>query len=299
GTNLKVLSINGEDGKAEVTRRMWAFARAHADKVAEQPPERFYVIGADDERVQRLSFLRTNERNATTLDISGFEILESALDALRPDVVMLDPLVVFCSGGNMNDNAVMAQVMRRLKGLAIKFDCAILIVHHTKKGGERGDQESISGAASIVNLPRCAIMPVPMTTEEAQKFGMLPSERHQYFRLVNAKPNFTPKSEDSPWYKLCSIELPNPDPPYFYGDNVQAITRVTLPLPRTAAEAADNQKIQRALLDLVDRGKRIDGVAYPYSPNIAGAKNMRALLDDAMAAVKDATTPRQWQSDDL
>ena len=300
GDNLKVLSINGEDDKEEVTRRMWAFARAHADKITEQPPDRFYAIGVEDDRVQHMSFLRTNERNKSTLDNTGFAILESALDALRPDVLMLDPLMAFCSGGNMNDPAVMAQVMRRLKSLAIKFDCAILIVHHNKKGGERDDQESISGAASIVNLARCALMPIPMTTEEATKFGVLPSERHRYFRLVNAKPNFTPKSEDSPWYRLHSIELPNPEPPlYDYGDNIQAVARVSLPLPKTAVEAAGDQKVQRAILELVDRGKLIDGKRYPYSPNITGAKNMRGLLDDAIAAVHHATAPKQWRPNDL
>ena len=215
---------------------------------------------------------------------------------------MLDPFVVFCSGGNMNDGPVMAQVMRKLKSLAIKYDCSMLVVHHNRKGGERDDQESISGAAAIVNLARCAIMPVPMTKEETKEFGVLPSERHRYFRLVNAKPNFTPKSEDSPWYQLHSIEIPNPEPPlYEYGDNVQAVARVSLPLPKTAAEAADDQKIQKAILDLVERGKLIDGERYPYSPNVTGAKNMRAVLDDAMAAVQDATPlrPRPWHSDDL
>jgi AAA domain len=300
GDKLKVLSINGEDGKEEVTRRMWAFARAHAHQIAVAAPARFYAIGAEDDRVQRMAFLRTNERNTSTLDTAGFAILESALDAICPDVVMLDPFVVFCSGGNMNDGPVMAQVMRKLKSLAIKYDCSILVVHHNRKGGERDNQESISGAAAIVNLARCALMPVPMTAEETKEFGVLPSERHRYFRLVNAKPNFTPKSEDSPWYQLHSIEIPNPEPPlYEYGDNVQAVARVSLPLPKTAAEAAENEKVQHAILDLVGRGKLIDDVRYPYSANVTGAKNMRALLDDAMAAVRDATPLRPWHSDDL
>ena len=43
----------------------------------------------------------------------------------------------------------------------------------------------------------------------------------------------------------------------------------------------------------------IDGQSYPYSPSLAGAKNERALLDDAMAAVADATAPRQWAPADL
>jgi AAA domain len=277
---------------------MWAFARAH--QLGEQPPDRLYVVGADDAWIQRLSFLRTNERNASLLDSSGFEALDSALDATRPDVLILDPLVVFCGGGNINDNAAMAQVMRRLKSLAVKYDCAILIVHHTRKGGERGDPEAIGGAAAIVNLARRALMPVPMTEDEAQAFGILPSERLQYFKLVDAKANFTRRSADSPWYELHSIELPNAEPPtYQSGDNVQAITRVILPLKRTAAQIANDRKIQRAILDLVDRGKLVDGARYPYNANVTGAQNKRALLDDAMAAVAEATKPRQYPSGDL
>ena len=40
---------------------------------------------------------------------------------------------------------------------------------------------------------------------------------------------------------------------------------------------------------------------YPYSANVSGARNLRALLDDAMAAVQDATPlrPRPWHPDDL
>ena len=47
------------------------------------------------------------------------------------------------------------------------------------------------------------------------------------------------------------------------------------------------RKYGDAILDLVDRGKMIDGQSYPYSPSLAGAQNERALLDDAMAAVAE------------
>ena len=52
-------------------------------------------------------------------------------------------------------------------------------------------------------------------------------------------------------------------------------------------------------MEVVARGKEIDGQAYPYSPSPAGATNERALLPDAMAAVANATTPRQWLPNDL
>jgi hypothetical protein len=293
--DLKVLFINGEDGGVEISRRIFAFSQAHANKLAGQSLDRLYVAGADDARVQQLSFLMTTERNATVLNTTGIEVLASALETLRPDLLILDPLVAFCAGGNMNDNAVMSLVMRELKRLAIKFDCALLIVHHTRKGGDIGNAEAISGAAATVNLARRAIMPVPMTEDEARKFSVLPSERFRYFRVVDAKSNLAPRSADSPWYKLHSIELPNPEPPvYPFGDNVQAVTRETLSISCNAAATADDQKIQQAILDTVERGKIIDGERYPYSPSLAGAKNERALLEDAMAAITNATAPRQW-----
>jgi hypothetical protein len=299
GGDLKALFINGEDGGAEIQRRVFAFCLAHADKIKGQKLDRLYVAGADDGRVQRLSFLETTEKNFSRLDRSGFEVLESALEALHPDLVVLDPLVAFCGGGNMNDNAVMAQVIRELKRIATKFDCAMLIVHHTRKGADDGNPEAISGASAIANLARRALMPVTMTKEEEKSLGVLPSDRFRYFKLVDAKSNLAPRSTESPWFRLHSVELPNPEPPlYPHGDNVQAVQRVQLPLQNTVAASAEDQKIQDAILDLVERGKIIDGQSYPYSPSVAGAQNSRSLLDDAMAAVADATS-HQWPQGDL
>ena len=302
--DLKVLYINAEDSRAEINRRVSAFYRAHAPKLAGCNLDRLSVVGVDDPRIKSLSFLRVNEKGATILNEAGVGVLETALEALRPGLLVLDPLVAFCGGGNMNDNAVMALVSRELKRLATKFDCAILILHHTRKGSRgsdpAGEAEEISGASSIVNLARRAITLKQMTEPETNLLGVMPSEKWQYLKLVDAKSNLAPRSADSPWYRLHSIELPNPEPPiYPHGDSVQAIARVHLPLLRSAAATADDQKIRDAILSLVDHGKMIDGQSYPYSPSLAGAQNARSLLDDAMTAVANATAPRQWHPGDL
>jgi hypothetical protein len=297
GENLTALYVNGEDSAVEMRRRIWAFCRKH--NLTEQDIDRFLLLGADDWRVQKCSFLRTEKGNSV-LDQDGIAHLESILSEVRPAVLVLDPLVVFCGGGNLNDNAAMSLVLRALKRLASRFDCAILILHHTRKGGDLGNAEAIGGASSIVNLARRAIMAVPMTAEEAAKLGVLPSERFQYFKVVASKSNLAPRSDDVPWYRLCSVELPNAEPPtYASGDRVQAVERIHLPLTSSASTAADDQIIKRSILDTVERGKIIGGVPYPYSPNVTGAKNERALIHDAMAAVANATAPRQWLPGDL
>src|SRR5262249_1738857 len=127
-----------------------------------------------------------------------------------------------------------------------------------------------------------------------------PSERFRYFKVVASKSNLAPASSDTPWYELCTVELPNAEPPvYPSGDRVQAVARKQFRTLASPATAVEDLKIKRAILDVVDRGTVIDGQRYPYSPNTTGAKNQRAILDDAMAAAANATAPRQWLPGDL
>jgi hypothetical protein len=244
-SDQKALYINGEDSRTEIARRLWAFCVEH--KILEQDIARLSVAAADDPRVQSMSFLRVSER-ATVLNKDGFNCLHDALESLRPDLIVLDPLVVFCGGGNMNDNAVMSLVMRRLKALAVMFDCAMLVVHRTRKGRSTGDDpaeeaERIGGAAAIVNLARRAIMPVTMTNAETKAYAdsVLPSERFKYFKLADVKSNLAPLSAEAPWYELASVELPNEEPPtYPHGDRVQAVKRAHLTRQKAASRSVRN-----------------------------------------------------------
>ncbi len=67
----KVLYVNGEDSKAEITRRLCGFCQQH--QLAEQDLARLYVMAADDVRVQSLSFLGVSERNATVVNEFGIQ----------------------------------------------------------------------------------------------------------------------------------------------------------------------------------------------------------------------------------
>jgi hypothetical protein len=298
----KVLYINGEDSRAEITRRLCGFCQRH--QLTEHDLSCLYVVGADDPRVQSLSFLRMSDR-ATVLNDAAFSVLEAALQSLRPDLLVLDPLVVFC-GGNMNDNALMSLVMRKLKAVAVKYNCALLVVHHTRKGGSRagdtiGDAEGISGAAAIVNLARRALMPVTMTELEAKELGLLPSQRLQHFKLVDAKSNLSPLSDKSPWFELVNEELPNSqDPPYPNGDRVQAVKRVHLARSKASHfVGAEQQTIRFELLKMIDRGLTIEGENVLYSPNSTGSNKKRAILENAIATVRLATPDREWLQRDL
>lgn len=279
--DLTALYINAEDSTVEICRRVYAACLHYG--VAESDLARLYILGVDDWRTQRLSFLRA-EKAASLLDQDSLDFLDGLLGSLHPDVVVFDPLVALCGGGNMNDNAAMALVLRALKRLANKHRCAIHILHHTRKGGDLSNADAIGGASAIVNLARRAEQALSMSAEEAQQNGVLPSDRSFYFKTVSSKVNLVARSDDSTWYRLRGISLPNAQLPWYpNGDNVQTVERVMLPLIHAVA-APIEASIRKAILQTVDAGKIVDGKRYPYSPNIAGAANQRSLLDDAIAA---------------
>ena len=197
----------------------------------------------------------------------------------------------------MNDNAAMALVMRAVKRLAGKYSCAFLIIHHTRKGGDLSSAEAIGGASAIVNLARRAIMLVPMAAEEAKALGVLQSQRWRYLKLISAKSNLAPAATEVEWYELRSVTLPNAEPPiYITGDCVQAIAVAKLP-SASAPFGVDLQSIEKAILEVVDAGKLINGTREPYSPSTAGAANARALKGDAIAAARKIVGRQMTEKD--
>ena len=268
GQGLRALYLNAEDSRTEMLRRLWAFCLEHNFSSADLT--RLCLLGADDWQVQKSSLLWT-ERGASVLHQAGVEFLGSMLDEFRPDVVVLDPLVSLCAGGNMNDNAAMSLVMRAIKGLAMRYNCSFLIVHHTKKGGDLTSSEAIGGAVAIVNLARRALMLSAMSQDEAKKLAVLPSQRWRYFRLLSAKANLAPPGPDAEWYELRSQTLPNAQlPTYPTGDGVQAIARATLTSAGSQARS-DMSAVEKAIVDVVGAGKLVGGDRVPYSPNRTGS----------------------------
>jgi AAA domain/Bifunctional DNA primase/polymerase, N-terminal/Primase C terminal 2 (PriCT-2) len=296
--NHKAIYLNGEDDQKEMRRRLAAFCSKH--NIAEQDYHgKLLIAGNDKWQAQCLQLLRI-ERQTSHLNEDGFAHLESLLAPGGVSALVIDPLVKFIVG-NVNDKAAMGQVVGKLAELAAKYHCAIVIVHHTKKGSDLDNQEAVSGAAAIVNLSRRTIATIPMSLAEANEVGVLPSERGRYFRVVATKTNMSPPSAHAGtnWYELCEVSLNNGNSIYKRGDKVQAVVRAALSPAQRQQLTMEDKIIRRAILDVVDKGKAIGGQSHPYSPNVTGANNHRAILDDAMVAISQATPHHQWHPGDL
>lgn len=151
----KVLIINGEDSRGEITMKLHA-ALIDQKIAAADVHGHIFTFGAEDASIFCLI-----ETDASSRQV---HVRSSALQALKDYIhekgiglVILDPLVSFFPG-DMNANGVVGSVMLALNRIAVETDCAIVIVQHVAKGtnADTHGAEAASGAASAVNLSRTA-----------------------------------------------------------------------------------------------------------------------------------------------
>jgi hypothetical protein len=279
GDPKRCLYINSEDDTDELQRKFIAAARHH--NLTKAQLQNIMVRGVNTPGHETLT---TGDEKAPRVNEAGIAALDQIITGACADIVVLDPLGTFCPAG-LNDNGVMGQVMLRLKRLAKTQNCAILVVHHTRKDGDLTNVDAIGGASAIVNQARAALMLARMTAEESKNFkGVLPSEVWRYFRIVDAKTNLAPPAASTQWYQLASHELPNAEPPtYTNGDGVQVVDKLD-PAKLSASplgSVADNIA-KRAIL------KAACSADPSFSPSGRGGSE-RYIVRQVLGTVRQAT----------
>jgi hypothetical protein len=108
--------------------------------------------------------------------------------------------------------------------LAIEYDIAIDVPHHTKKGLlVAGDADAGRGGSSMRDAARLVSTLTTMTPDEAALFGVDEVDRHDYIRLDPAKVNVARRSQKATWFQLINVNLKNPNLDYPDGDDVQTL----------------------------------------------------------------------------
>ena len=102
------------------------------------------------------------------LDETEFGLIDSVFDRHKPDLVIFDPLINFISA-NENDAQEMGRALRQLNRLEAKHDCAIGLIHHTRKlessgfGGKKKTKsaatfDDVRGSSAITGWPDMGIV---------------------------------------------------------------------------------------------------------------------------------------------
>jgi len=201
-TPRRVWSWNGEDPLEELERRVAAIC-LHYDVKPEEIGDRLFL---DSGRNKEIIIARA-ERSGFSIAMPILTAVKQAIIDYRIDVLRIDPFVS-CHRVVENDNNAIDTVVKTWAKIADETDCAIELVHHSRKtGGAEVSVEDARGASALLGAVRSARVLNQMTEDEATKAGV--ENRRLYFRSDDGKANLAPPSEKSEWFNLVSVPLGN------------------------------------------------------------------------------------------
>lgn len=203
-STLRVWYWNGEDPHDELRRRVGA-------------AQKFYNISPDDigDRLfidsgrEQPIIIATQLRGGTTVAIPVVNQVIEALQANNIDVMVIDP---FISSHEIpeNDNTSVKMVAKCWAEIAEHANCAVMIVHHTRKtNGQTADVDAGRGGSALADAARSVRVINTMSLEEAKLADIDANLRRWFFRADNGKANMTPPAEHADWYQLQSVDLGN------------------------------------------------------------------------------------------
>ena len=200
---LKVLMINAEDDQDEQFRRA-AAAQRQFDVKPDAYCERLRGIQVDGP----ITLMEYDEVTKRIIRLPLWDALMAELDAFKPDVLMLDPLVEL-HDADENKNGPMKAVMSELRGLARERHIGIVVAHHIRKGAVTpGDLDAARGAGAIVGAARVLMTFGGMSEDDAKALGIRGDERLRYARLDMAGSNYAPRA-GARWFEVEVHELEN------------------------------------------------------------------------------------------
>ncbi len=236
---LRVLVANLEDPLEEVERRI-AAACLHYGIGEEDIGDRLFLVSESNEPI----VIAEQSRDGPIIT-TGSTILEQIIRDNFIDVAIFDPFVSLHRVAE-NDNMATDMVVKELSRIARSADCAIEIVHHTRKlNNVEASIDAVRGGSAIIGAVRSARVLTRMTAEESEKFGV--QEHWRHFRVADGKANFSPPADRSTWFRLASIDLGNHGPDGEPSDLVGVTERWVPPSPLDGLDVSDLARVQERI----------------------------------------------------
>lgn len=273
---------NLEDSEDELARLIEA-ARLHWNITEDDLDGRLFVDSA----------LSGAELCIATEDHAGFRILEPVAAGLvaelkdrNIDVLVVDPFVS-CHRVGENNNTAIDAIAKKWARVAVEADCAVLLVHHTRKlYGTEVTSEAGRGAVALVNAARSVVALNRMTAEQAAGWGIKGEDCRRYFRAYDDKANRAPPASASDWYYLTSVELGNGEP----GDNIQVVLPWT---PPDAFSGVTTDHLRQAQEIIAGGEYKESSQADAWAGNVV-AEVLELDLDDEVQKKRATEILKSW-----
>lgn len=281
---MRVWLYNLEDPRDELERRIIGAMMHHG------------ITQADIE--DRLCFDSGRERTLCTAiqGREGVKILKPEIEAMAEaltgrgiDVLVVDPFVSSHQVSE-NDNGAIDMVAKEWARLSDRCNCAIELVHHTRKlNGEVASSESSRGAVALLGAARSARVLNRMTDAERENAGLMNDEA-TYFSVTRDKANLAPSGKRV-WRKMASVDLGQ-------GDSVGVTEVWQWPDAFDGVTADDAKRVQSAIFSLGHDLPRENVQAANWVGKIV-AHILGMDLSDKSEKSKVKTMIRHWIETDV
>jgi hypothetical protein len=213
---LRVWLLNLEDPADELERRI-AAAMQHHRVAPEELAGRLYVDSGRD----RPFCTARQMREGVRIDFTELDAMVAEIRQLKIDVLIVDPFIS-SHVVNENDNGAIDLVVKQFwAALAERCNCAVELVHHTRKlGGEEGTSEAGRGASALLGAARSGRVLNRMTREERER-ACIPDSDGGFFSVTRDKANLAPPGKRE-WRRVVPVDLAN-------GDSVGVVEAWTWP----------------------------------------------------------------------
>jgi hypothetical protein len=206
----RVWIYNNEDDEEELHRRLVAAAKSMRINLADIEDRLFVNSG----ETQPLLIAREGDRPSETIITDHVDHCVRHIRENKIDLILVDPLVETHTVSE-NANDAMNRVARAFRQIAQFGDCAVSLVHHSRKvasgdtSSYAGNADTSRGASSIVGVARVAQTIYPMTRRDADKYNIDDQNVNRYVRLDDAKANLSLVSAEATWFERQAEFVPH------------------------------------------------------------------------------------------
>jgi len=200
---LKVWLYNLEDPRDEMNLRITA-AMQHHDVQPDEVEGRLFV----DTGRERELCTAVQTREGVVIVKPEIEELAREIAERQIDVMVVDPFVSSHQAGE-NDNVAIDLIAKEWARLADRCNCAIELVHHTRKtNGVEATTEDSRGGSALLAAARSGRVLNRMTADEREQAGIQPDDLTTYFTVTRDKSNLASVGKRT-WRRMVSVELAN------------------------------------------------------------------------------------------
>lgn len=235
----KAVYLSAEDDKAELHRRLADIAQSEGVTLADLEALTLRSLAGED------ALLATLAKGGTLEATALLDAIEELLQRDRPDLLVLDTLADYFPG-NENDRAQARQFISILRGLAIRHECAVVMLAHPSLTGINSGTGT-SGSTGWNNSVRSRLY-----LSRVVQDGYEPNPDARVLRTMKAN------------YSRTGAEIA-----LTWQNGVFVADAPVTGLDRTAASAKAERVFLKLLREFTDQGRRVNSNGGPnYAPKL-------------------------------